>query len=72
MTEQERISQPARVIVGHCPDCRNVLVVANEYEVWPWVRCSCGWGGDTQAIENRARYERGGVVIDVYSPDVTA
>jgi len=68
----DEIRQPSRVIVGHCPACRLVLVVENEYGVWPYVECACGWQGDTQAIENRARYERGGKVIDVYRPDVSA
>ena len=69
---ERSIRQPARVIVGHCPECRAVLVIENNYEVWPYVECSCGWHGDTQAVDNRARYERGGKVIDVYHPDVSA
>lgn len=66
------IEQPARVIIGHCPECGKVLIVTNNYEVWPLVECHCGWISDTQAIKNRARYERGGIVIDVYHPDVSA
>ena len=60
MTDR-RITQPARVIVGHCPECRKVLVVANDYEVWPLVRCACEWAGGADEIANRARYERQGV-----------
>lgn len=61
------IRQPARVIVGHCPDCAAVLVVENNYEVWPLVRCRCGWGGDTHAISNRTRYEPGAVEFEFNS-----
>lgn len=65
----KRIRQPARVIVGHCPRCSLVLVVENFGEVWPYVECSCGWHGDTLAIVNRARFERGGVLIDEHHPE---
>lgn len=61
MSERDKIRQPSRVIVGHCPACNLVLVVENEYEVWPWVVCRCGWGGGTDEIWNRVRYERGAV-----------
>jgi hypothetical protein len=63
------ISQPARVIVGHCPACALVLVVQNGGETWPYVECSCGWAGATDAIANRARFERGGVLIDEHHPE---
>lgn len=59
MSERDKTHTPARVIVGHCPDCRGVLVVENNYEVWPLVYCCCGWVGATDKVENRARYERG-------------
>lgn len=63
MSEQDKIRQPARVIVGHCPACRAVLVIENNYEVWPYIRCGgCEWHGDTLAVANSVRYERDGVV----------
>lgn len=57
------VRQPARVIVGHCSACWRVLVVENEYEVWPYVVCECGWHGGTDEIANRIRYERDGLTI---------
>ena len=61
MNESEPILQPYRVIVGHCPACNSVLVVLNNYETWPPVRCQCGWVGGTQGVANRTHYEQGGV-----------
>lgn len=55
------VRQPARVIVGHCPDCSQVLVVENNFEGWPWIECRCGWGGDTQEVANRVRFSQGEV-----------
>lgn len=72
MSKPKEIFQPSRCIVGYCPDCRAVIIVTNEYGVWPYVVCKCGWQGSTQAIDNRARYERNGEVFDVYHPDVVA
>jgi hypothetical protein len=72
MRADPNIRQPKRVIVGHCPECGEVLVIENGGEVWPYVDCVCGWGGTTQEVANRARYERGGYVSDAYRPDVTA
>lgn len=70
--ERDKTRQPARVLVGHCPECRDALVVENNYEVWPLVYCRCGWVGPTTDVENRARYENFGYVADAYHPDVTA
>jgi hypothetical protein len=64
MSESEKIRQPYRVVVGHCPKCERVLVVENSYEVWPLVVCKCGWEGATTAIDHAARYEHDGVVKD--------
>ena len=64
------IRQPSRVIVGHCPRCGRVIVVENNYEIWPLVICACDWSGMTTEVARRARYERGGYVADEYHPDV--
>lgn len=69
MTPRRGIRQPLRVIVGHCPECERVIVVENDGGVWPYVVCSCEWHGDTSAIVNRARFERGGVLIDEHHPE---
>lgn len=61
--KSDEVYQPARVIVGHCPECKEVIVILNNYGVWPYVVCKCGWTGDTLAIENRVRYERQGKVL---------
>lgn len=50
-----------RVLMGHCPDCGNVVVVFNDYESWPLIACTCGWTGDTLSILNRRRLEEGWV-----------
>ena len=59
--KDEPTHQPARVVVGHCPECHEVIVIFNNYEVWPPAVCKCGWGGATTSIEHYARFERGGV-----------
>lgn len=56
------ISHPRRVIVGHCPQCGEVVVVKNEGGSWPYVTCTCDWSGTTTQIANRVRFERGGEV----------
>lgn len=71
-SERDKTVQAARVNVGHCPECRAVVVVLNDYETWPLVYCACGWVGPTTAIDNKTRFERGGVIFDVYRPEVTA
>lgn len=53
MKADDRISQPTRVIVGHCPACSRVLVIENDGEAWPFVDCECGWGGTTLDIADR-------------------
>lgn len=58
----EPTHQPERAIIGHCPRCQRVVIIFNNHEVWSYVRCACGWHGDTSAIANRERYERGGIV----------
>jgi len=68
-SQEEPTRQPARVIVGHCPSCKEVVVIFNNYETWPYVTCKCGWGGGTTAIANRTRLERGGKIFDVFRPD---
>lgn len=54
--------QPERVLLGHCPECKRVVVVENNLETWPLVECACGWAGSTQDVEHRQRYDRGGYV----------
>ena len=56
------VQQPARAIVGHCPECQDVIVVINNYEVWPYITCRCGWKGPTTGVAHRTRYEREGRV----------
>lgn len=56
-TEREKTRQPARVLVGHCKSCGDVLVVENNFETWPLVYCRCGWVGATTDMQNRVRYE---------------
>jgi hypothetical protein len=65
-SERDRTIHPSRVIVGHCPDCWGVLVVSNDHEAWAYGWCPCGWAGATTKIANQSRYERGGIVIDLY------
>lgn len=66
---EEPTHQPARVIVGHCPDCKRVVVVFNNHEVWPLVVChGCGWHGATTAILHHTRLEQGGQIFDVFNP----
>lgn len=57
-----RIHQPERAIMGHCPDCKRVIIVENNREVWPLVECECGWTGGIPGVINRIRMERGGRV----------
>lgn len=57
--------QPARVIVGHCPECKNTVVIFNDYETWPLVRCKCGWSGATTDIDNHIRLEREGKLYNI-------
>lgn len=63
----EPTHQPSRVLTGHCPECRRVVVLFNNYEVWPLIKCECGWRGATDRIDNSTRLERGGVIFDVYN-----
>jgi hypothetical protein len=35
-----------------------VLIVMNDYEVWPLVMCHCGWAGGTGALLNYHRVVR--------------
>lgn len=68
MTEQPTL-QSERVIVGHCPECARVAVVLNSHEVWPVVRCACGWAGATTELDHKVRMENGGRIIDLYNPE---
>ena len=46
-------SRATRVVVGRCPDCGAVLIVPNDGESWPLVRCAyCKWAGDTDSFEH--------------------
>lgn len=71
---ENALLQAPRIVIGHCPNCRRALVVLNAREIWPYIECAapCDWSGPTTALENRARYEDRGQVIDTYRPDVTA
>lgn len=69
MAEQPTL-QPERVLLGHCPECERVVLVQNNRETWPLVRCACGWVGGTTDVANRTRYERGGYVEDVWGSGV--
>ena len=51
--------QPARVLVGHCPECQRVVLVENNRETWPLVECKCGWRGGTSAVARGVRVEEG-------------
>jgi hypothetical protein len=73
---KEPVVSAERIIVGHCPnpDCGpfggQPIAVFNNHEVWPLVRCpSCGWVGDTTALVNRVRYDRGWRVSDGFGPE---
>lgn len=57
MAEQETL-QAERVVAGNCPTCGRVVIIPNNYEVWPLVKCSCGAIFPTTAISNRVRVER--------------
>lgn len=59
--ERDKTIQAARIIIGHCPTCRGVLAVVNNYETWPLVYCGCGWVGATTEITGRVRFERDGL-----------
>lgn len=59
----ESFDRCMEVIAGQCPECKRVVVVFNSHEVWPLVRCSCGWAGGTTDIDNHTRLERDGVVL---------
>lgn len=68
-TKDEQTHQPSRIIVGHCPECKEVVVLFNNYEVWPLFKCKCGWKGSTDAVDNKTRLERGGKIFDVFRPE---
>jgi hypothetical protein len=51
----EPTHQPERAVWGHCPECWRVCVVFNNYEVWPLVRCECGWVGGTLGLIGHTR-----------------
>lgn len=68
MAKDEPTYQPARVIAGHCPECKRVVVVFNNHEVWALVKCDCGWAGATTQILNHTRLERDGKIFDVFNP----
>jgi ribosomal protein L37AE/L43A len=55
--EQLRIFQPARLVVGGCPDCGRLIVIHNDHEVWPPSLCECGWAGATVDLVMRCRFE---------------
>lgn len=58
MSDTDRVYQPDRVIVGHCPHCGRVVVVHNDHEVWPYINCECGQAYSTTEIDNVHRVER--------------
>lgn len=63
MSGEQPTHQPQRVIAGHCPTCRSVVVVFNNFETWPLVECRCGWAGGTTEIDNHTRLEADGVFV---------
>lgn len=54
----------ARLIAGNCPECGQVLAIANHGEPWPMFECPCGWEGDTHSVMNKVRLERVSPVAD--------
>jgi len=61
MTDDERQTQPSRMLVGFCPahDCDRIIAVTNHGETWPLLTCACGWHGGTNALDQWALYARG-------------
>jgi endogenous inhibitor of DNA gyrase (YacG/DUF329 family) len=55
--EAKKTEQPARILVGHCPQCGDPVLIQNNFEMWPLVYCRCGFVGDTWSIVNRVRIE---------------
>lgn len=64
--DEVRVLQPGRVRVGHCPKCGEVIVVMNNHEAWPMVRCNCGWEAPTSNWPGSIRLEAGHQVT--YAP----
>lgn len=56
--EDQRVYQPARLIVGWCPECGRLVVIHNDHEVWPLAKCDCGWVSGTGGLVDQARFER--------------
>lgn len=63
MAKDARVYQPARVIVGNCPNCGRVVCVHNDHEVWAYVDCECGAKYPTTLIVNPTRVERHGARV---------
>lgn len=55
--ESMRIYTPRRAVYGWCPECGTLLVIHNDYEVWPLAICSCGWADGTTALVDHTRIE---------------
>lgn len=58
MASDGKVVQSERVMVGWCPNCRRVVVVLNNYEVWPLVDCACGAQYPTTLLIGAVRYCR--------------
>ena len=60
-----------RVVVGRCPDCGAVLIVPNDGESWPLVRCMyCEWAGDTTSFTHADGLCEDNPLADVSTEDI--
>lgn len=54
----DKVHAHQRAIVGLCPTCGLVLLVGNDHETWPLVRCDCGWAGGLGEMADERLIER--------------
>jgi hypothetical protein len=47
------------IVVGHCPGCGEVMILAAAGGRWPLAECPCGWAGSIGALKNQAAYRPG-------------
>lgn len=57
MDADDAVRQPSRLYVGHCPECKRVVAVENDYGTWPLATCTCGWADGLTALVNAVRFE---------------